>query len=176
MAVDRSVTGVERFFGKDEVIVSKTDLKGKITYTNRVFINISGYTEAELLGAPHSILRHPDMPRSIFKLLWDYIENKKEIFAYVVNRCKNGDYYWVLAHITPNMDENGKVDGYHSNRRVPDPDVVKNVIKPLYKKIIEVEKSYKNAKDGMNAGLKAIEELLKEKGMEYDEFIFSIQG
>lgn len=88
-------TGVERFFREDEVIVSKTDLKGRLTYVNRVFINISGYQEPELLGEPHSLIRNPEMPRSVFKLLWDTIGAGREIFAYVNNMSKNGDHYWV---------------------------------------------------------------------------------
>ena len=98
------LTGVERFFDKDEIIVSKTDLKGRMTYCNDVFLRIAGYTEQELLGQPHSIIRHPDMPRCVFKLLWDTIGAGKEIFAYVINRAKNGDHYWVLAHVTPSRD------------------------------------------------------------------------
>ena len=74
-------TGVERFFPEDEVIVSKTDVKGRITYANETFLNIAGYTEEEVLGQPHSMIRHPDMPRCVFKLLWDTIKARSEIFA-----------------------------------------------------------------------------------------------
>lgn len=123
-AVKDHVTGVEKSFGKDEIIVSKTDLKGRITYVNRVFMSVAGYEEDELLGEPHSLIRHPDMPRCVFKLLWDTIQAKNEIFAYVINRCKNGDHYWVHAHVTPNFDAQGAVVGYHSNRRVPDRRIV----------------------------------------------------
>lgn len=90
-------TGVERRFGEDELIVTKTDLKGRITYCNEVFVRMSGYTEQECLGEPHNIIRHPDMPRCVFKLLWDTIQGGQEIFAYVLNLSKNGDHYWVLA-------------------------------------------------------------------------------
>ena len=86
-------TGVERFFDDDDIIVSKTDLKGKITYANRVFSQVSGYTEPELIGQPHNLIRHPDMPRCVFKLLWDTVQDGREIFAYVVNLCKGGDHY-----------------------------------------------------------------------------------
>lgn len=176
MASNVVVTGVERFFERDEIIVSKTDLKGRLTYVNRVFMDIAGYVEEELLGKPHSIIRHPYMPRCIFKLLWDAIQSKNEIFAYVVNRCKNGDHYWVLAHVTPSLDENGKILGYHSNRRVPDHEIIKNVIVPLYKELLDIEQSHKNAKQGMVAGSEAVQKLLDEKGMKYDEFIFSLKG
>ncbi|HPV77190.1 MAG TPA: PAS domain-containing protein, partial [Gemmatimonadaceae bacterium] len=98
MAITRSQvvpSGRERSFGEDEIIVSKTDLQGKITYANDVFIRVSGYEEDELLGAPHSIIRHPDMPRAVFKLLWDTLATGREVFAYVNNMARNGDNYWV---------------------------------------------------------------------------------
>lgn len=79
-------------FGEDEIIVSKTNPKGIILCANRTFLKVSGYTEAELLGKPHNIIRHPDMPRCVFKLLWDTIASGSEIFAYVKNMAKNGDY------------------------------------------------------------------------------------
>jgi len=85
-------TSRERLWGEEEIIVSKTDLKGIITYANRTFLKVSGYSEEELLGKPHSIIRHPDMPRCVFKLLWDTIEAGREILAYVKNMAKNGDH------------------------------------------------------------------------------------
>lgn len=169
-------TGKEVFFKPEDIIVSKTDLKGRLTYANRVFINISGYTEEELLGQPHSILRHPDMPRCVFKLLWDTIQSGSEIFAYVINRCKNGDHYWVLAHVTPSVGPGGDVVGYHSNRRVPDSNIVKETITPLYQALLEEENKHSNRKDGMEAGFNMFLNVLKEKGMEYDELVFALQG
>lgn len=168
-------TGVERFFREDEVIVSKTDLKGRLTYVNRVFINISGYQEPELLGEPHSLIRNPEMPRSVFKLLWDTIGAGREIFAYVNNMSKNGDHYWVLAHVTPSFDKNGQIVGYHSNRRVPDRDVLNSTIIPLYKAVLEEENRHKNAKEGMNKGFEMLLDAVKQKGMNYDELIFALQ-
>ena len=139
-----SVTGVERFFDDDEIIVSKTNLKGHITYANRVFLRLADYAEQDVLGQPHSIIRHPDMPRCVFKLLWDTLQKGEEIFAYVVNRSKNGDHYWVLAHVTPSFDEAGKIIGYHSNRRVPDRTVLESTIIPLYKSLLDEEKRRKD--------------------------------
>ncbi|WP_343561970.1 PAS domain-containing protein [Kiloniella sp. b19] len=167
-------TGVEQRFDQSEIIVSKTDLKGRITYANEVFIRISGYSEEELLGEPHRILRHPGMPRCVFKLLWDRIAEGHEIFAYVVNLCKNGDHYWVFAHVTPSLDSDGTITGYHSNRRLPDPAIVSSTIEPLYAQLMEVEKSHSNAKEGMHAGFAALEQILKDQGVSYDEFIFSL--
>lgn len=167
-------SGIERFFDEDEVIVSKTDLKGRLSYVNRVFINISGYEECELLGRPHSVIRHPDMPRSVFKLLWDTIASGQEIFAYVLNMSKNGDHYWVLAHVTPSFDSNGKIVGYHSNRRVPDRDILNSTIIPLYKNILYEENLHSNAKEGMRRGFEMLQDIIRQKGMNYDELIFSL--
>lgn len=167
-------SGVERLFGADEVIVSKTDIKGRLTYVNRVFIRISGYEEPELLGQPHSLIRHPEMPRSIFKLLWDTIGSGQEIFAYVNNMSKNGDNYWVLAHVTPSFDKNGQIVGYHSNRRVPDKNILNSVIKPLYAQILNEETRHSNAKEGMNKGFEILQSVIREKGVNYDELIFNL--
>ncbi len=166
-------TGKEVFFGEDEIIVSKTDLTGRITYANDVFKRIAGYSEEELLGAPHSILRHPDMPRAVFKLLWVTIEAKQEIFAYVKNMTRNGDHYWVFAHATPTLDEAGTIIGYHSNRRVPDPAQVA-AVEPIYKQLLEIEASHADRKAGLEASFGAVVALLQDKGMDYDEFVFSI--
>lgn len=167
------LTGHERTFGADEIIVSKTSLTGHIVYANRLFVSISGYTEAELLGKPHSILRHPEMPRSIFKLLWSTISNGAELFAYVVNRCKNGDHYWVFAHVTPSFNEDGRIVGYHSSRRSPDRSKLE-LVRPIYRQLIEVEARYQNPKDQMAASQPLLDELLAKRGLSYEEFIFSL--
>ncbi|MHA1597785.1 MAG: PAS domain-containing protein [Alphaproteobacteria bacterium] len=171
MAQDKSLTGVERTFDDNEIIVSKTDLKGRMTYVNDVFLRLADYTEAECLGEPHAKIRNPNMPRCIFKLLWDTIQDGKEIFAYVVNRSANGDHYWVLAHVTPSRDASGSIIGYHSNRRVPDRQILENTIIPLYQNLLAEEQKHPNAKDGMEAAMKMVTDLLAESGKEYDEFI-----
>ena len=169
-----SLTGVERRLKDNELIVSNKDLKGHITYANRAFIDFAGYSKDDLMGAPHSIVRHPHMPRCVFKLLWDTLTEKKEIFAYVVNRSANGDHYWVLAHVTPSFDGNGNVVGYHSNRRAPKQSVLDGVITPLYQSLLEEENKSNNRKDGMIAGYNMLLDILKDKDMKYDEFIFGL--
>ena len=166
-------TGRERTFHEDEIIVSKTDLKGIITYANDVFIRISGYTEEELLGKPHNIVRHPDMPKCVFKLLWDTIAEGNEIFAYVVNLCKNGDHYWVFAHVTPTFDVDGNIISYHSSRRKPDPKAVHEIV-PIYKMLLEKEASYDNWREGMQAATDLLLEHLDKAGVQYDQFVLSI--
>lgn len=166
-------TGVETLLGEEELIVSKTDLKGRITYANDIFVRMAKYSYAELMGAPHSMIRHPDMPRCVFKLLWDTLQAKQEIFAYVVNLAKDGSHYWVFAHVTPTFDARGNIVGYHSNRRKPDPAQIER-IKPIYQTLSAEEARHANAKDGMRASFDAMVGLLKQKGVGYDEFVLSL--
>jgi len=168
--------GKEVTFSPDDIIVSKTDTKGVITYTNRTFCQVAGYTESELLGKPHSIIRHEAMPRCVFKLVWDYIQSGREIFGYVVNKNKHGNYYWVLAHVTPSLDDSGNIVGYHSNRRVPDKEIINTVISPTYAQLLEIEESMPNRKDGMMKAFDTLVALLNSKGLEYDEFILTLKS
>lgn len=166
-------TGRESPFSEDEIIVTKTDLKGRITYANDVFLRVSRLTSAEAVGQPHSIIRHPDMPRCIFKLLWDTLESKQEIFAYVVNLASNGDHYWVFAHVTPSFDGSGNVVGYHSMRRKPDAQQVA-AIQPLYKQLLEEERRPSSRKDGMLSAHDNLFQLLNAKGVGYDQFVLAV--
>ena len=165
-------SGRERRFGENEIIVSKTNLKGHITYANRLFMKMSGYSEAELIGKPHNIIRHPDMPRSIFKLLWDRIQGGEEIFAYVLNMARNGDHYWVFAHVTPSRDLNDNINGYHSNRRCPRESVLRE-IRALYAVLLREEQRHEKRKVGMVHGIQLVNKIMQEKGMSYDEFMFA---
>ena len=168
---DVTPTGVERTFANNEFIVSKTDTTGRLMYINKTFMEIADYTEAELQNQQHSIIRHPDMPRGVFKLLWDTIQSGKEIFAYVMNMTKHGDHYWVIAHVTPSYDTNGQLCGYHSNRRVPSKAAL-NVIQPIYKEMLAIESG--SRKDGPDESVAYLQSILDEKGVSYDEFIFGL--
>ncbi|MBX9633459.1 MAG: PAS domain-containing protein [Magnetospirillum sp.] len=167
------LTGRERTFSSDQIIVSKTDTRGRIIYANEVFLSMAGYTEEEILYQPHSIIRHPDMPRCVFKLLWDTIETGKEIFAYVKNRSKNGDHYWVLAHVTPTFDKGGKIVSYHSNRRSPRPEACAKAA-ALYAELLAIELGHADRKIGMDAAFNAMVAKLQGAGIPYDEFVFSL--
>jgi len=166
-------TGIECPYDESELIVSKTDLKGRITYANDVFLRLAKYPRSEVIGAPHSLIRHPDMPRCVFKLLWDTIQTKKELFAYIVNMARDGDHYWVFAHVTPTLDAGGNVIGFHSNRRKPDQAQL-DKIKPIYAELLAEENRHDSRKDGMLRGHDKLMAMLKEKGQEYDEFVFSL--
>lgn len=169
----RVPTGIERTFGEDEIIVSKTDLQGRITYTNAVFARVAGYTESELIGAPHSIIRHPEMPRCIFELLWTTLRAKREFFGYVNNLAKNGDHYWVLAHVTPTFDGRGEVTGYHSNRRVPHAEAVAQA-RALYSALLGEERRHSSRSEGLAASARMLTELLAARDQSYDEWVWGI--
>ena len=166
-------TGKERAFPEDEIIVSKTDTKGRLTYVNDVFLSVSGFSEPELIGQPHSLIRHPEMPRCVFKLLWDTIASGKELFAYVVNLAKNGDHYWVLAHVTPDIAPDGQIVGYHSNRRVPRREALAK-IQPLYQSLLKIEAAAADRKQGMEAAYAALVDQLKREGKPYAEFVLGL--
>jgi PAS domain S-box-containing protein len=166
-------TGVERRLGRDELIVSKTDVKGVITYANDVFARIAAIPEADLLGKPHNIIRHPDMPRAVFKLLWDRLEDRHEVFAYVVNLAADGAHYWVFAHVTPTCDRTGRIVGYHSNRRAPAPEAIAAVT-PIYATLRGIEASHASARDGLAASTQAMADLLGQAGVSYDELVWSV--
>jgi PAS domain S-box-containing protein len=164
----------ERLMRDEDFIVSKADLKGRITYSNQVFAEFSGFGESEYLGKQHNLLRHPDMPRCIFKMLWQHIENGEEIFAYIKNICKDGSFYWVLANVTPSRDLQGQVVGYYSVRRKPNPRGLE-VILPLYKELLQLEQNA-GSRDAITASLTHLHNLLNEKGVSYERFILDLQG
>lgn len=160
---------MERELNEDDFIVSKTDLKGRITYVNKIFMDLAEYDEEELLGKPHSIVRHEFMPKLIFELLWKRVQAKEEIFAYVVNKTKNGNSYWVFANVTPSLDSRGNPVGYYSVRRKPKTGSLA-AIKPLYEKLLHAEKS-----GGITASKALLDATLNEKGVSYDEFVIGLQ-
>lgn len=157
---------------EEDFIVSMTDLKGRITYGNRIFIEFSGYTEAELIGTQHNIIRHPDMPRAVFQLLWDKIKAGNECFAYVKNMSKDGGFYWVFANVTPTFDPSGNITGYLSVRRKPKISGIQTVT-GLYAAMLEEEKRV-GAANAIAASTKILVDVLNEKGMSYDELVLAI--
>ena len=165
----KSPTNKEYEINENAFLVSKTDTKGIITYCNEPFMNAAGGGEKDLLGKPHNIVRHPDMPRVIFKLLWEKIRNKKEIFAYVKNMRFDGGFYWVYANVTASLDERDSIIGYYSVRRKVNPKALE-IIKPLYEKLLSLE-----SKGGMSESEKYLNQLLKDRGESYEEFSNNIQ-
>ncbi|WP_460035893.1 PAS domain-containing protein [Methylothermus subterraneus] len=165
----------ERRLGEDDFIVSKTDPSGKITYANRVFMEISGYAEKELLGVQHNIIRHPDMPRGAFWLLWDTIQKKQEFFAFVKNLAKDGSFYWVFANVTPDLDRRGQVAGYYSVRRQAPTSAIR-AIEPIYREMLAIEQRASSVKQGMQQSVAYLHDFLQSKGTSYERLVLDLYG
>lgn len=167
-------TDQEMVMAPDEIIVSKTDLKGRITYGNSTFMKFAGFEESELIGTQHNIIRHPDMPRGVFKLFWDTLQSGQEIFAYVKNISLDGSYYWVLANVTPSVDEQGQVLGYYSVRRKPNPKAIQ-VISQVYRDMLAAERSA-GSRDAIAASSAVLQRHLNEKGQTYEQMVLALQA
>lgn len=156
---------VEIVLDPKRYIVSETDEKGKITYCNDYFMEVSGYSTEELIGKPHSIVRHPDMPKVVFKLLWETISAGKNINAVVKNLAKDGRYYWIFTEFEIRKDtDTGKIIGYHAARKTISKHVIA-VIADLYAELLQIEKA-----QGVEASQTYLINFLKEKG---DDIEFS---
>jgi PAS domain S-box-containing protein len=163
------LSGVERILDDDAIVVSKTDPQGRIVYANDTFLEVAGYTEAELLGAPHSILRHPAMPRSVFAFLWQRLEQGREVYALVLNRSKNGDHYWVHAHVTPSLGRGGALRGYHSFRRKPPRSSVEEAER-LYRDLLAIESRGITKAEQVRLGLEAMRGTFGDLDAAYDRW------
>lgn len=167
-------SGEERAFAPDDIIVSKTDLTGHLTYVNDVFLEVSRFDEADLIGKPHNVIRHPDMPSAVFKLLWDEIQAGREVFAYVVNLAADGAHYWVLAHVTPTTGPGGAITGFHSNRRTATPGALAQIV-PVYDRIRRVERAAGRRSEAVAAGEAELGRILAEAGTTYDRWVWSLE-
>jgi len=152
-------------------IVSKTDAKGVIEYGNDYFVEISGYSETELIGQPHNIVRHPDMPRIAFKLMWDRIKQGKNFIAVVKNLAKDGSYYWVVTDFEPKIDPLTNEIISHTAFRKAAPQKAIDTMEPIYAKLLEIEKE-----GGMEASAKYLTGFLEENKTTYDDFINKTVG
>ncbi len=141
-----------------DIIVSKGDETGKITYANPIFFKIAGYTQSELMNQPHSIIRHPDMPRVVFKVLWDNLKSGNDTHAFVKNLTKDGNFYWVYAHVRVASNPDGSFRNYVSTRKTMSA-AARVAIEPLYAELLEVQNA-----DGIDASLSKLEEFLASKG------------
>ncbi len=161
-----STTEKEIILNPKHYIVSKTDTKGNITYANDYFIEISGYSHEELIGKPHNIIRHPDMPRVLFKLMWQKITTGQNIMAIVKNQTKDGNYYWVVTDFEAKKNKlTNEIISYTAFRKAAPKDAI-NKITPIYKKLLELEKL---------GDMKSSEEYLlwylEKENLNYDQFI-----
>lgn len=164
----------EKLMRENDFIVSKTDTSGRITYGNRIFIEFAGYSEEELLDTQHNIVRHPDMPRGVFKLLWDTLAQEQEIFAFVKNLSSDGSFYWVFANASPSYNKQGQVDGYFSVRRQPNREAV-NIVSGLYAQMLEIEKNT-GPKEACQASIDFLVDFISQKGTTYEKLVLELQG
>ena len=162
MKANITPTQHERQLGPDDFIVSKTDTSGRITYANRIFMQICGYPESELLDVQHNIIRHPDMPRGVYRFLWDTIKSGEEFSGFVKNLCADGGFYWVFANVTPDYDENNKLLGYYSVRRKPPKSAIE-IITPIYQEMLRIEKE-SSTRDGPNKSMDYLLDVVKQSG------------
>ncbi|MEK7791781.1 MAG: PAS domain-containing methyl-accepting chemotaxis protein, partial [Pseudomonadota bacterium] len=146
MRVNLPVSNTEYPIGDDTLILSTTDTKGRITYVNQTFLEVSGFSEDELIGKAHNIVRHPDMPPEAFSDLWTTLQAGKPWTGLVKNRRKNGDYYWVLGNATP-LIENGNIVGYLSVRTKPSRQLVEKVA-PIYRQILDGKAKHLKIENG----------------------------
>jgi len=166
-----SPTNKEIKLNSKRYIVSKTDAKGIIEYGNDYFVEIAGYKESELIGKPHSIVRHPDMPKIAFKLMWDRISQGKNFMAVVKNLCKDGSYYWVVTDFEPKIDPLTNEIISHTAFRKAAPQKAIDTMAPIYAKLLEVEK-----KGGIEASEVFLTNFLNKKNTTHDDFINKTVG
>ncbi|MGR8932618.1 MAG: PAS domain-containing protein [Gammaproteobacteria bacterium] len=163
----------EKRLSEEDFIVSKTDSSGRITYANRIFMEIAGYPEHELLGVQHNIIRHPDMPRGVFRFMWNTLKSGKEFFGFAKNLCSDGGYYWVFANITPDYDKDGALQGYYSVRRHP-PRSALEVIIPVYREMLAIEKQ-SSVKEAPDKSLEYLRDVVAKAGAKsYDHLVLQL--
>ncbi len=150
---------------EEEILISETDPEGIITDVNDIFTKVAGYSEEELIGASHNIIRHPDMPKVMFKIVWERIKDRENVMALVKNLAKDGRYYWILTDFITKVNANREIISYTAYRR-PVCKEVQEAITPLYKTLLAIE-----ALDGMDASEKFLNDYFSRKGMTYDEMV-----
>ncbi|WP_456375932.1 PAS domain-containing protein [Lutibacter sp.] len=152
----------------NEILISVTNPKGIITEVNDIFIKISGYREDELIGVSHNIIRHPDMPKIMFKIVWNHIMDKENVMAVVKNLAKDGRYYWVVTDFVTRVDADNNIINYTAYRR-PVHDEVKQVVIPLYRALCAIEDVA-----GIKASEKFLNDYFEDRGTNYDDMVEEI--
>ncbi len=157
----------------EDFIVSKTDPSGRITYANRIFMEIAGYPEQELIGVQHNIIRHPDMPRGVFRFMWNTLKAGDEFFGFAKNLCADGSYYWVFANITPDFNAQGQLQGYYSVRRNP-PRSALEIIEPVYREMLTIEKST-SVKEAPDTSMAYLSDVVHQSGLKtYNKLVLKL--
>ncbi len=161
----------EVVWDKTKVIISTTDKFGTIIYANQTFLDVCGYSIEELLGQPHSIVRHPDTPRLLFKILWDNISAGRNFHAILKNMSKSGKYYWVITDFKIDRNSDGNIISYTAKRRAVAENVIKDHIEPLYQTLLKLETI-----GGIDLSNRYFKGFLEKKGKSYVDYIMDITG
>ncbi len=164
--IDREVT-----WDKRKTVLSKTDKRGMIEYANETFVEVSGYEDYELISQPHNVIRHPDMPRVIFKILWENLKKGNNFHAVVKNLAKSGRYYWMVTDFELVFDDNNEITNYIAKRKAMPEEALRKHIEPLYKKLLHIEQV-----SGIDASEKYLIGFLEERRMSYEEWIKDCVG
>ncbi|MCE0495253.1 PAS domain-containing protein [Vibrio salinus] len=159
-------------FADDELIISKTDLKGNITYANRIFMQVSNFTTDQLIGQSHSIIRHRDMPKGVFYGLWKTLKSGEEFFGFVKNITADGNFYWVFANITPDFLD-GKMVGFFSVRRTATESSLA-IIRPLYQEMLAIEQKSASNEAAKRSWEWLLQTFADTSGKSYEEHIISV--
>lgn len=176
MTEETKLTGIQTEFARNTILVSKTNPNGVIIYANPDFCRIAGYPLEFLVGKPHNLIRHPEMPRAVFSLMWETLKAQQEFFGYVVNRCADGNHYWVFAQAVPDIDpESGETISFHSTRRWADPASCRRAM-DVYRMLLEAEAPERSPRQAVLAGRKALDDILHRAGMTYEQWAFSLSN
>jgi len=158
----------EIIINDEEVLISITDPKGVITEANDIFCKVAGYSEEELVGSPHNMIRHPDMPQIMFKIVWEHIKDRENVMAVVKNLAKDGRYYWVVTDFVTTVDADRNIIKYTAYRR-PVSDKVKEAIIPLYNALTAIERI-----EGIEASEKFLTDYFTKRDTNYDDLVEDI--
>lgn len=157
----------EIILDKKKVIMSKTDPKGIISYANNYFMETAGYTQEEIIKKPHNIIRHPDMPKVVFKLLWEKLHKGENLYAVVKNLTKDGNYYWVVTKFETTFDSQGDILAHYARRKFV-PKKVRETAESIYSLILEIEKHDPKLAE------KTFDEVLESQNLTYDDFFLEV--
>ena len=158
-------------WNKSQVVISETDVYGRITNVNDVFCNVCGYSPEEMIGQPHSIIRHPDMPKLVFKLLWDNLKVGNNFIGVIKNLAKSGEYYWVITDFEMRRDATGNITHYIARRKSVPKAVIENYVAPLYETLLKLEKV-----GGMELSSRFFKNYLAKQGKDYIDFIIDVMN
>ena len=158
-------------WNKSQVVISETDVYGRITNVNDVFCNVCGYSPEEMIGQPHSIIRHPDMPKLVFKLLWDNLKVGNNFIGVIKNLAKSGEYYWVITDFEMLRDAMGNITHYIARRKSVPKAVIENYVAPLYDTLLKLEKV-----GGMELSSRFFKNYLAKQGKDYIDFIIDVMN